>query len=145
MTLEASLVMPMVICVLALLVYFSFFLYGRCVLAQDSYVLAFRATALREDETPSSYVAQNAETVAGRKYFGNRSVSFDTSVSGKEVRVTGTGETKHGAMGAYFLKPRGSWGYSAQARATGRQYAGHIRKLTRLKDIGKEILDIGEK
>jgi hypothetical protein len=48
-------------------------------------------------------------------------------------------------MGAYFLKPRGSWGYSAHARATRRRYAGHIRKLTRLKDIGKEIIDIGEK
>ncbi len=135
----------MVICVLALLVYFSFFLYGRCVLAQDSYVLAFRATAFREGEMPSSYVAQNAETVAGRKYFGNRSISFDTAVSGREVRVTGTGETKHGAMGGYFLKPRGSWGYSAKARATKRRYAAHIRKLTRLKDIGKEIIDFGEK
>ncbi len=145
MTLEASLVMPMVICVMALLVYFSFFLYGRCVLAQDSYVLAFRAAASRGDEPPSSYVSENAENVAGRKYFGSRSISFETSVSGKEVRVTGTGEAKHGAMGSYFLKPRGPWGYRAEARAAQRQYAGHIRKLTRLKDIGKEILDIGEK
>ena len=44
MTLEAALIVPMVICVFSLLIYFSYYLYGRCILSQDAYILAFRAS-----------------------------------------------------------------------------------------------------
>ncbi len=144
MSLEASLIMPMVICVMALLVYFSYFLYGRCILSQDTYILAFGAALSREDKAPSVYVENNREAVTGRKYFGSKPLHFKTEVSGKEILVSAEGETRHGAMGNYFLKPRGSWEYRAQGMAKIRRYSEHIRKLTRFKDIGKEIFDIGE-
>lgn len=148
MTLEASLIVPMIICVLTLLIYFSFYLYGRCVLSQDSYILAFRASIAREGvggEDPAGYVASKAPDQAGRKYFGSSFPSFETQVSGKEITVTGHSYAKHSAMGGYFLKPRSGWEYEESGSAKRFEYVKHIRRLTRLRDIGNEIVDyIGE-
>ena len=144
MTLEASLVMPMVICVLGLLIYFSYYLYGRCVTSQDAYLLAFRAELAWDDTAPAAYVSEHGREVAGRKYFGSSFPAFETSVSGKEVTVKGRAETKHSAMGGYFLKPRQGWDYSAAGQAKKRRYSEHIRRLKRITDIGKEITDLGE-
>ena len=82
MTLEAALIVPMIICVFALLIYFSFYLYGRCVISQDSYILAFRASTARfGGDDPGGYVASKAASQAGRKYFGSSFPSFETQVS----------------------------------------------------------------
>ena len=147
MTLEASLLMPMVICILALLIYFTYYLYGRCIISEDSYILAFRATVSDKGGTPydpAGYVAERSCDVAGKKYFGNSKPVFEASISGKDVRVVGTSEARHRAMGKYFLKPSGSWEFKAAGRATKRQYTRHIRILTRLSDIGRELTDLGE-
>ena len=139
----------MIICIFALLIYFSYYLYGRCMLSQDCYILAFRASVADTEvygENPVGYVCSKASTVAGKKYFGSSFPRFETSVSGKVVRVHGFSEAKHSAMGRYFLKPRAGWEYEAAGRAKRFEYVKHIRKLTRIRDIGKEILDnIGEK
>ena len=147
MTLEASLLMPMVICVFALLIYFTYYLYGRCVLSEDAYILAFRAGVSDRGGAPydpAGFVAERSGDVAGKKYFGSAKPVFETTISGKDIRVVGKSASKHRAMGRYFLKPSGSWEYEAAGRATKREYAGHIRTLTRLRDIGKELTDLGD-
>ncbi len=146
MTLEASLIMPMVLCVIALLCYFSFYLYGRCILSQDSYILAFRASVEKSDnwkDDPAGYVAAKSRDVAGKKYFRSEEPSFSTRVEGKTIRVHGTSAALHSAMGRYFLKPVDGWEYEAAGKATRRDYAGHIRKLTRIRDLGEMIVDYG--
>ena len=147
MTLEASLILPMVVCVITLIIYFSYYLYGRCILSQDVYILAFRASTEKSEqyrEDPVSYVNAKAGDKAGRKYFGSSFPRFDAQKRGKEVRVHGAATASHLAMGSYFLKPSGSWEYEAAGRAKRRDYSKHIRKAARLKDLGKEILSIGE-
>ena len=147
MTLEASLLMPMVICILTLLIYFTYYLYGRCIISEDSYILAFRATISDKGEAPydpEGYVAEKASDVAGKKYFGSEKPQFTSEIIGKDVRVVGKSSTRHRAMGRYFLKPSGSWGFEAAGRATKRQYTRHIRILTRLSDLGRELTDLGE-
>ncbi len=147
MTLEASLLMPMVICILTLLIYFTYYLYGRCIISEDSYILAFRATISDKGGAPydpEGYVAEKASDVAGNKYFGSEKPQFTSEISGKDVRVVGKSSTRHRAMGRYFLKPSGSWGFEAAGRATKRQYTRHIRILTRLSDLGRELIDLGD-
>ena len=143
MTVEAAFIVPMIICVFALLIYFSYYLYGRCILSQDAYILAFRASSADEEiyKSPAEYVKSKAPVVAGKKYFGSSFPVFETSVHGKEVKVRGRAGARHSAMGGYFLKPRDSWEYEAAGRAKRFEYSKHIRKLTRLRDLGKEILD----
>ena len=147
MTLEASLLMPMVICILSLLIYFTYYLYGRCIISEDSYILAFRATISDKGGSPydpEGYVFEKASDVAGKKYFGSEKPQFVPETNGKDVRVVGKSGTRHRAMGRYFLKPSGSWGFEAAGRATKRQYTRHIRILTRLSDLGRELTDLGE-
>ena len=43
-TVEASLVMPLVIFLIGFIFYLTFYLYNRCAIAQDTYVLAFRGS-----------------------------------------------------------------------------------------------------
>ena len=134
MTIEASFIVPMTICVFMLIIYFTNYAYGRCILAQDSYILAFRAAASGRDDM-AAVVQEKAQVVAGKKYFGNTKPSFKGKAHGKEIVVTGKAETKHGAMGRYFLKPLKGWGNEVTSKAKRREYAKHIRTVKRVKDI----------
>ncbi|WP_155828029.1 TadE family protein [Butyrivibrio sp. VCB2006] len=135
MTVEASFIVPMIICVFVLIIYFSNYVYARCILAQDSYILAFRAS-MDKEANPATVVDSKKNAVAGKKYYGNRSPTFDCSTSGKEIEVTGGTETKHSAMGRFFLKPKGSWKLKSRQYAKKRDYSGHIRTVKRIRDIG---------
>lgn len=41
-TVEAALILPVVICMIVMIMYMSFYLYDRCVMTQDCYVLGYR-------------------------------------------------------------------------------------------------------
>ncbi len=142
MTLEASLIVPMAVCVLMLLIYFSYYLYGRCMISQDSYILAFRASISREEA--NGFVQGKACEVTGNKYFGSERPRFTVTTNGDEITVFGKSSVLHNAMGRYFLKPQTGWEYEGSGRAKKREYVKHIRKLKRLKDIGQELTGLGE-
>lgn len=135
MTVEASFIVPMCICVFVLIIYFANYAYARCVLAQDSYILAFRAS-MEKEASPESVVAGKASQVAGKKYYGNSYPGFECSTSGNEIEVIGRTETKHSAMGGFFLKPKGSWKLRSRQHAWKKDYSGYIRTVKRIKDIG---------
>ncbi|RKM54991.1 hypothetical protein D6853_12225 [Butyrivibrio sp. X503] len=139
MTLEASLVVPMIICVFALLIYFSYYLYGRCVLSQDTYILAFRASISSEDA--GSVVSEKEDGVLGRKYFGSGKPVISVSTSGKDIRVSGKSYVRSRAMGSYFLKPRSDWNYETAGKARKLKQIDHIRMVKRVKDIGENLLN----
>ena len=142
MTLEASLVMPMVICIFALIIYFTYYLYGRCELSRDAYVLAFRASTMaeRQDMGMDEYVEAKKEEVIGKKYFGTTHPRVEAEQQGKEIKVSASATTRHAAMGSFFLKPAGAWEIEGGAKAKERKYTEHIRKITRYKDIGKTLI-----
>ncbi len=135
--------MPMVICVFVLLIYFSYYMYGRCILSQDCYILAFRASraTLEYKDDPAGFVEYKAADQAGKKYFGTSKPSFTGSLSGKDFYVKGNIDVKHGAMGTYFLKPQDGWDVEATLKARKREYTKHIRLFTRLRDLGKSVLE----
>ena len=134
----------MVICVLTLLIYFTYYMYGRCILSQDSYILAFRASTAKYDfkDDPEGYVLAKCDAQVGSKYFGLTRPSFTVKTNGKEVIVVADAEVRHSAMGNYFLMQKDGWDLTAALKAKRRDYASHIRLCTRLRDLGKEILGI---
>jgi len=145
MTLEAALVIPMVICVITLLIFFSYYLYGRCILSQDAYILAFRASidAQRYGKEPESTVCAKKEKVLGNKYFGSTKpeIHVESRNAGKEIKVYASARVRAGAMGNYFLKPKSGWEFNAGKKAKCLEQVKHIRRVTRLKDIGKRTLE----
>ena len=141
MTVEASFVIPVVICTFVLIIYFANHIYTACILGQDSYVLAFRASRALQEKDPLTYVGENSTKIAGKKYFGSAAPTFQGELSGggKTVTVTGNAKVNHGAMGSFFLKPLKGWELSVSESATRRDYAAHARTVKRLKDIVTEI------
>ena len=139
MTVEAAFVVPLVIFVFAALIYFSSFLYTRCVLTQDSYILAFRATSNTDasyKDAPGNYVMNKSDKVAGKKYYGSSKPYFSVVIRGKEVEVLGKTVVRHSAINNAFGTIRKRWELEAMQKARKREYAGHIRTIKRLKDIG---------
>ena len=145
MTLEATLVIPKVICALTLLILFSYYLYGRCILSQDCYVLALRSSidADRYGIAPENTILAKKDRVLGKKYFGSTKPVFhvESKDAGKEIRVDASAKIRAGVMGNYFLKPRSGWEFRAGHRAKCLGQVKHIRKMTRLKDIGNRVFD----
>ncbi len=144
MTLEASLVMPVVICVIVLIIYFTYYLYGRCMLSQDTYILAFRATRTASRDyagDKAAYVYDKADEKLGKKYFGSSKPVIEATAQGKEIIVKGFANIRTKAMGNFFLKPKSGWDYMAAGRAKDLDCVRHIRKIKRYKDIGESLLE----
>ena len=136
MTVEASFVVPIVVCSFIFIIYISNYMYARCILAQDSYILAFRAAnELDEYGNPQAYIQEKSERIFAKKYFGNRKPKFTAKQQGKTVVVTGETETKH-SFGRYFGLPENGWKLESIESAKNIEYAKHIRTIKRLKDIG---------
>ena len=139
MTVEAAFVVPTVIFVFAALIYFSNYLYTRCVLAQDCYILAFRASSCTDasfGDDPGGYVMSKCSKVAGNKYYGSDKPSFRAVVRGKEVEVSASTEVRHSALNGVFTALRSGWRIDVTQKAKKREYAKHIRTIKRIKDIG---------
>jgi hypothetical protein len=142
MTLEASLIIPMVICVIVMLIWGSYYMYNRAILSQDCYVLAFRASVradAKKKMAPSEYVSKSSAEQAGAKYFGATKPTFSADQSGKEVKVTGETGIRTNAMGKYFLKIGTGWELKATLKAKIRNDPKHVRRVKRLMDIGGKL------
>lgn len=90
-TVEAACIVPLTVVIIAMFIYLSFFMYDRCALDQDSYVLSYRESVRRGGKST------NARTVMGQKYFmvksfrGGFSGGSDISFSGEARLATLSG------------------------------------------------------
>lgn len=135
-------IFPMVLCVIVMLIWGSYYMYDRAIISQDCYVLAFRASVkadARNKISPSAYVASKAAEQAGARYFGAEKPSFSVKQSGKEVMVTGETRIRTSAMGRYFLKIGTGWELKPTLKAKIRNDPGHVRRIKRLMDIGDRV------
>lgn len=123
MTVEAAMLMPAVILLMALLLYISFFLYNRCVLSQDAYILAFRGSIHRETERNDlqEYIEESAKNQFGNKYIGMKLLEKSPEVSNKKVTVRLEGRTVNG------------WMLTAAGQAERNAPVEYIRKIRLMK------------
>lgn len=87
MTLEASLLIPWVIFLYIFLFYMSFFLYNRCVLFQDAYMLCFQGST-QKDGACLEQINSRMEEQFGKKYLGIRKVEGKAGQTGRKVWVS---------------------------------------------------------
>lgn len=88
-TVEAALIMPSVVCILALLCYLGFFMYNQCLLQQDTYILGLRgsiAEGLGSEET-AVYVLKQAEELLPKYYAVSK---MDKTVKAEVGKITVT-------------------------------------------------------
>ena len=113
MTVEASLIIPMILCIFVILIYAAFFLYDRCCFNQDAYILCFRESIRKDEETVRGPDPQKAlegkNRQFGTKYFAARNVSVSSSADREWVRIEGSASTLPPVFGNYFLMPENIW------------------------------------
>lgn len=92
-TVEATLVMPIVVCIMALLCYLGFFMYNRCLLEQDAYRIGLRgsiSTGLTNKET-ADYISEQGKDILSN-YYAVSVLDKNIKVSMLEISVGLQGE-----------------------------------------------------
>lgn len=86
-------IMPVVILLTGMVFYLTFYLYNRCVAAQDTYLLAFRGSLCcgKDNGTVERYLAEESRKQYGEKYIATVHWNSKTEVTGKTVTVAAKG------------------------------------------------------
>lgn len=147
LTVEASLVIPSAVFLIGFLFYMTFYLYDRCVAAQDTYLLAFRGSACGYFGSGQSGIygcdknpKEIKELIISQcnKQFGNKYLGIDRLVSTvqtdkKTVLVNASGRVTTAFTGQ--LLPQRHWDFSARGWAERICPTDCIRKVRLAKKI----------
>lgn len=126
--------MPMVLCVLVIAIYTAFFLYDRCVLYQDAYILCLHESYQKDEGEPSvdtSRIEEEAQELEKSRYFALDSLEGTADSDGLWSIYEGTAVTAPAAFGEYFLMPKDIWTLSFIASSRKTDPAWSIRSWRR--------------
>ncbi|WP_035765692.1 hypothetical protein [Butyrivibrio sp. NC2002] len=140
MSVEASFVVPTAILIIAFIIYLAFFMYARCILSQDLYLIGFRASAYYEDQgynSAADYAEDRKTAQFKNKYFGSSIPETKVTTKGRDIFIEGKITTGHRALGSYFKKLEDKWEFTQKARIRDTDPREKLRKLKRLKDIAE--------
>ncbi len=126
--------MPTIILLIALLIYLSFFLYNRCILSQDAYLLAFRGSIRKQEDESAvrEYIEQSAKDLLGNKYIGMKQLEKSLEISNKKVMVKLKGKAVNG------------WALTAAGQAERNDPVKYIRRIRLMKKAGEGLLGMRE-
>lgn len=150
-TVEASMIVPLIICLISFIFYLTFYLYNQCIVSQDAYLLAFRGSACngygnssnlsrvcgKSPEEVKQLVIGQCKEQFGKKYAGIHTFISEVEADKKKVvvKVSGT-------MAAAFterLLPHKYWNFHATGQAERICPTECIRKVRMAKKITNKI------
>ena len=136
-TLEAAILVPLTFFLLACIIHMVFLEYGRCLLVQDSYVVALRASLLEEGEDRAAFAAENGAWQVKGRYFGNETPSVRAQEKGSDVTVSlGTSTVRSG----FDLTDTSVWSSETSMRARYYHMPKHMRRIARIADLARSGL-----
>lgn len=110
-TVEASFLLPMILTVIVLIIYMSFFLHDRAVLQSAAYTSALRGSQMISGEKVFSEVENSAKKLIANRLIGTDDVQTTIDISGDDVKVSYKGimEIPAGALLCSYLagNPKG--------------------------------------
>ena len=139
MSLEASFIMPWVIFLFAFLFYSSFYLYDKCVLFQDAYVLVLRGSVQKEETEVLEYVNEHMSAQFGSKYFGVGRVEGKAEKSKQEIKVIGRCSVKIPFDNFLTLSKESGWQIFTQTTAQTINPTKVIRKCRIAENIIEKV------
>lgn len=134
MTVEASMIMPMAIGVLVICIYAAFFLYDRCVLYQEAYLVCLREGYRKDADEPAVDTEEMDETAAeliGKRVFAADTWSGTSESDGEWAVYQGTVTMIPAVFGEFFLIPDGIWKITFTASSRKTDQAWSIRSWRR--------------
>lgn len=128
-TVEAAMVIPIVLCILVMLIYLAFYLYDRCILAQDCYVLSYRQSIEKGGADRAGPSAAGEQL--GEKLFMLSGMSTDCS-GGGTVCVSGRGSMAPPLFGLDFFHESGKWNLEVSGKAKKTDPPKDYRRVRRI-------------
>ena len=145
MSVEASFIMTMLLVLWVLMIYLAFYLYDRCLLTQDAYLLCFRESYVKRGADTAAELKALEKRQQGEKYFFLSDFSSAASCSGGKLAYQGTAAVRPSVFGGSGLMQGGRWSLSfhAESRHTDPPYG--IRRYRRLRYLAGKLLSELEK
>lgn len=147
MTVEAALLIPMVLCLFVVLLYAAWFLYDRCLFTQDAYIACLRES-YRKDEGESRIdpgrIDEEMRNLAGTGYFAvsswSGSADSEQGIGADTGTFQGTARVIPAAFGSSSLMPQNIWEMTFTARARKNDVPWAIRSFRRKTYLVKTVL-----
>lgn len=138
MTVEASLILPMVFCAFVILMYTAVYLYDRCLFTQDAYIACLRESRRKEEGEPSVDPARIEAEMRELTESGYCAVRSWAGTAGAEKGIlteTGTfrgvARVTPAVFGGSILMPDNIWDMTFSASAGKNDPAWMIRSFRR--------------
>lgn len=139
MTVEASLILPMVLCIYTVLIYTGYFLYNRCIATQDAYVLCYRESIHKDDSLwsyPDGSVVRDEEAdQVGSKYLAIKSRNTEVSTERSIIKYSGEGTVTPPLFGGSVIMPQNIWTFRYGMSARHTDPPLNMRKARRVYDL----------
>jgi len=139
-TVEASCILPMVLMIFVIIIYLAFYLYDRCLFAQDSYILCYRESYVKDGGDRTEELRARAFRQFGTKYFALRGHSFQTAEEKNGITMQGSAFLIPHAFSGSLPMPERIWNipYSAEAKYTDPPF--DIRRYRRIRYIAARLI-----
>jgi hypothetical protein len=92
----------MVLMIFIIIIYLAFYLYDRCLFAQDSYILCYRESYVKNGGDRPEELRSRASRQFGTKYFALRGHSFQTAEENNGIIMQGSAFLIPRAFGSGF-------------------------------------------
>lgn len=143
-TVEATLIIPMVLVIFVLLIYLSFYLYDRCLIAQDAYILCFRSSILKEEPDKAQAVLAGKQRQYGSKYFAIKNNTSSAAENGKWIEMSGEMKIFPSVFQNHFLMPSKQWQINFKAKAKETDPVKGFRRFSRLQELWQKATQGGK-
>lgn len=142
-TVEASFLLPMILSVIVLIIYLSFYLHDRAVLSSAAYTAALRGSQMRAGDNVAGDVSAQAQELIRNRLLGTSDVETDVECNSGSIVVSygGTIRIPGGALLCRCLN--GGKDYltvQASAKALRSDAISMIRKVRIIKAYGKNLM-----
>lgn len=133
-TVEAVLILPIVLGVILLIMYLWFFQYNRCLMEQDMGALALRGTAIQEADQKELVrkIRKDADNLYWDKYVAWRKDEVEVRVEKGKLLIKGRGGLRFPFQGFRFWKGEDFWDTEASYKNILLSPTSIIRKYRRL-------------
>ena len=136
-TVEAALVIPIVLGILVMIIYLSFYLYDRCVMAQDCYVLSYRQS-IEKGNADRAGQEKIREQLAG-KLFMLSGMDAGSSAGGT-IRVKTEGQMDPPLFGLPVFEEENHWKIAVERKARKTDPPRDYRRVRRLLCLASKVM-----
>lgn len=136
MTVEAALLMPMVLFSLFFIIFMGFYQYDRCIAEQDGKVIVMRASDIRETDEARVIrkVMEKGELAGRKKLLFSNSVQKNISLSEGRAKISISGKVDTILNGLVKGDNWKAFGYAAEYEAEKYDPVGFIRICRRVEE-----------